>query len=143
MNQTEFSIGGTNVDTVIFYTYPSCTSCRKTKKWLVNEGVNFEERHLFRETPTYEELLGLLAMTTEGIDELLAKRSQEYKSLNIDVNNMPLSKVIKLLIEQPRLLRRPILTDGKKLVVGYNESALKNLVKRKKRAQANVSSLVG
>lgn len=131
------------MDTVIFYTYPSCTSCRKTKKWLVNEDVNFEERHLFRETPTYEELLGLLAMTTEGIDELLAKRSQEYKSLNIDVNNMPLSQVVKLLIEQPRLLRRPILTDGKKLVVGYNESALKNLVKRKKRSEANVSSLVG
>lgn len=131
------------MDRVIFYTYPSCTSCRKTKKWLVNEDVSFEERHLFRETPTYEELLRLLAMTTEGIDELLAKRSQEYKSLNIDVNNMPLSQVVKLLIEQPRLLRRPILTDGKKLVVGYNESALKNLVKRKKRSQNSTSYLVG
>jgi regulatory protein spx len=39
--------------------------------------------------------------------------------------------VVNLLIEHPRLLRRPILTDGKKLVVGYNESALKNLVKKK------------
>ncbi|HWO96023.1 MAG TPA: ArsC/Spx/MgsR family protein [Bacillus sp. (in: firmicutes)] len=76
--------------------------------------MSFEECHLFRETPGYEELVGLLSMTTEGIDELLAKRSQEYKSLNIDVNTIPLSKVVKLLIEQPRLLRRPILTDGKK-----------------------------
>ena len=73
----------------------------------------------------------LLSMTTEGMDELLAKRSQEYKKLNVDVDSMTLSEVVNLLIEHPRLLRRPILTDGKKLVVGYNESALKNLVKKK------------
>ena len=131
------------METILFFTYPSCTSCRKTKKWLVNADVNFEERHLFRETPSYEELLSLLAMTTEGMDELLAKRSQEYKSLNIDVESLSLSEVVKLLIEQPRLLRRPILTDGKKLVVGYNESALKNLVKRRSGLKSKVSSLVG
>jgi regulatory protein spx len=131
------------METILFYTYPSCTSCRKTKKWLVNANVDFEERHLFRETPSYEELLSLLALTTEGIDELLAKRSQEYKDLDIDVESMSLSEVVKLLIEHPRLLRRPILTDGKKLVVGYNDSALKNLVKRKTRSNSSRSSLVG
>ncbi|MBN8250397.1 Spx/MgsR family RNA polymerase-binding regulatory protein [Priestia flexa] len=127
------------MESVMFYTYPSCTSCRKTKKWLVKQEVNFNERHLFRETPTYEEMLELLSMTTEGIDEILAKRSQEYKNLDVDVESMTLSEVVHLLMEQPRLLRRPILTDGKKLVVGYNESALKNLVKKQKK----VSSMVG
>jgi len=119
------------MEEIKFYTYPSCTSCRKTKKWLVKEDVNFKERHFFRETPTHKEMLELLSMTTEGMDELLAKRSQEYKKLNVDVDSMTLSEVVNLLIEHPRLLRRPILTDGKKLVVGYNESALKNLVKKK------------
>ncbi|MCM3002463.1 Spx/MgsR family RNA polymerase-binding regulatory protein [Priestia koreensis] len=121
------------MENITFYTYPSCTSCRKTKKWLSEEKAKVEERHLFRETPTYEEMMHLLSLTTEGIDELLAKRSQEYKSLDVDVEAMSLSEVVQLMIEQPRLLRRPILTDGKKLVVGYNESALKNLVKRKMR----------
>ncbi|KOO43933.1 Spx/MgsR family RNA polymerase-binding regulatory protein [Priestia koreensis] len=121
------------MENITFYTYPSCTSCRKTKKWLSEEQAKVEERHLFRETPTYEEMMHLLSLTTEGIDELLAKRSQEYKSLDVDVEAMSLSEVVQLMIEQPRLLRRPILTDGKKLVVGYNESALKNLVKRKVR----------
>ncbi len=50
------------------------------------------------------------------MDELLAKRSQEYKKLNVDVDSMALFEVVNLLIEHPRLLRRPILTDGKKLV---------------------------
>ena len=76
---------------------------------------------------SFTTLLELLSMTTEGMDELLATRSKEYKKLNVDVDSMTLSQVVNLLIEHPRLLRRPILTDGKKLVVGYNESALKNL----------------
>ncbi|WP_019391497.1 Spx/MgsR family RNA polymerase-binding regulatory protein [Priestia filamentosa] len=119
------------MENIRFYTYPSCTSCRKTKKWLKGEGVLFSERHLFRETPTYEELINLLRLTTDGIDEILAKRSQEFKKLDINIEELSLSEAVDLLIEHPRLLRRPILTDGQKLVIGYNESALKNLVKKK------------
>ncbi|KAF0822442.1 Regulatory protein Spx [Cytobacillus firmus] len=39
-----------------FFTYPSCTSCGKTKKWLTAHSIDFEERHLFRETPSPREL---------------------------------------------------------------------------------------
>ncbi len=115
------------------YMYPSCTSCRKTKKWLCTNNIEFHERHLFRETPTYEELLHLLSLTTEGIDEILATRSQSFKQLGENVEDWPLSKVVELLVKEPRLLRRPIVTDGKRLVVGYNPSALKNIAKKYRR----------
>lgn len=114
-----------------FYTYPSCTSCRKTKKWLTTNAVEFEERHIFRETPTYEELLEILSLTTDGLDELLATRSQTFKSLNKDVNDLALSEVVKMLVDDPKLLRRPIVTDGKKLVIGYNPDALKSITNKK------------
>ncbi|UII54838.1 Spx/MgsR family RNA polymerase-binding regulatory protein [Cytobacillus spongiae] len=114
-----------------FFTYPSCTSCRKTKKWLTNHEVNFEERHLFRETPSYEELLEILSLTTEGFDELLAKRSQNFKEIGVDVNDLPISKVVQMIIDDPKLLRRPIITDGKKLIVGYNPDALKSISNKK------------
>lgn len=116
---------------VTFYTYPSCTSCRKTKKWLSAHSVDVQERHLFRETPTRQELLNLLSMTSEGLDELLATRSRTFKSLNVSVDEMPLSAVVDLIIEEPRLLRRPILTDGESLVVGYNLEKLRTLTKKK------------
>ncbi len=115
------------------YTYPSCTSCRKTKKWLCANNIEFRERHLFRETPTYEELLRLLSLTTEGLDEILATRSQSFKKLVENVEDWPLSKVVDLLVKEPRLLRRPIVTDGKRIVVGYNPSALKNIAKKYRR----------
>ncbi|MCD5323557.1 MULTISPECIES: Spx/MgsR family RNA polymerase-binding regulatory protein [Pontibacillus] len=114
-----------------FYTYPSCTSCRRTKAWLKDQEVPFSERHIFRETPTYEELLQILSLTTEGIDEILATRGKTYKSLNVDVDDLSVSEFISLVMKEPKLLRRPILTDGKKLVVGYNEDGLKSITKVK------------
>lgn len=110
-----------------FYSYPSCTSCRKTKKWLVTNSVQFNERHLFKNTPTKKELLQLLSLTTEGLDELIATRGGSYKKLGIQVEDLPLSEVINLLIDEPKLLRRPILTDGKKLIVGFNPEELKRI----------------
>ncbi|RSK27832.1 Spx/MgsR family RNA polymerase-binding regulatory protein [Bacillus sp. HMF5848] len=115
------------MDRILFYTYPSCTSCRKAKQWLKSNNILFEERHIFRDTPSYEELLKILQLTTEGIDEILATRSQTFKKLNKDINELTVSEVVKLIIDDPRLLRRPILTDGTRLLVGYNESGLRNL----------------
>ncbi|MGE6488436.1 Spx/MgsR family RNA polymerase-binding regulatory protein [Paenisporosarcina sp. NPDC076898] len=115
-----------------FYTYPSCTSCRKTKKWLISNQVQFEERHLFRQTPSVEELTFLLSLTTEGLDEILATRSQSFKELNLDINDLPLSKVVELIVENPKLLRRPILTDGKQLVVGYQPEHLGTFCRKSK-----------
>ncbi|MCP3025693.1 Spx/MgsR family RNA polymerase-binding regulatory protein [Halobacillus sp. A5] len=113
-----------------FYSYPSCTSCRRTKSWLTTKGVPFDEQHLFRETPTVEELKQILSLTTNGIDEILAKRSKEFKSLNLEVEELTINEFLKLLNEKPKLLRRPILTDGEKLVVGYNEEGLKGLTSK-------------
>jgi regulatory protein spx len=39
--------------------------------------------------------------------------------------------VLKLLTEKPKLLRRPILIDHKKLVIGYNPGELMKLTKKK------------
>ncbi|SFA96338.1 MULTISPECIES: Spx/MgsR family RNA polymerase-binding regulatory protein [unclassified Bacillus (in: firmicutes)] len=110
-----------------FFTYPSCTSCRKTKKWLAENSIAFKERHLFNDAPTFKEMLRILALTTEGIDELLATRGQTFKQLGLDVNDLSLSQFVKLVIQEPKLLRRPIITDGKKLIVGYNPDALKSI----------------
>lgn len=116
---------------ITFYSYPSCTSCRKTKKWLKSNNITFQEKHIFRETPNHDEMMKILSMTTEGIDEILATRSQTFKDLGIDVNELTVSELIKLIIEEPKLLRRPIITSGNKLIVGYNESALQKISRQK------------
>lgn len=119
------------MEQLTFYSYPSRTSCRKTKHWLKAHQIEFNERHLFRETPTMDELKYILSLTTEGIDEILATRSQTFKNLNLNIEDMTVNEVLELLIEKPKLLRRPILVDNRKLVIGYNPGELLKLSKKK------------
>jgi Spx/MgsR family transcriptional regulator len=119
----------TLMEELTFFSYPSCTSCRKTKKWLISNSVKFNERHLFKDTPNQKELMEILTLTTEGVDELLATRGETFKNLKLNVDELSLSEVINLVIEEPKLLRRPILNDGKKLIVGFNPDALKKIAK--------------
>ena len=38
---------------LMFYTYPSCTSCRKTKAFLQEQELQVSERHIFRDAPVF------------------------------------------------------------------------------------------
>lgn len=118
----------TQAQTITFFTYPSCTSCRKAKAWLAENGVNYVERHLFKNPPSAEELLEIIKMTTNGMDEILSTRSQKFKNLDVDIDDMTVRELLELLSEDPRLLKRPILTDGENVIIGYNQSAMKNLL---------------
>ncbi|MCO7176571.1 Spx/MgsR family RNA polymerase-binding regulatory protein [Sporolactobacillus kofuensis] len=124
---------------LIFYTYPSCTSCRKTKGWLKDHDVTYEERHLFRNRPDAKELLEMIKLSKSGIEDLLATRSATYKQLDVNLNELPLSKALQLLSDEPKLLKRPIITDGQQLIVGFHQEDLQRLMNTKRREQQSIS----
>jgi len=113
---------------ITFFTYPSCTSCRKAKAWLQEHGVTYQERHLFKNPPSAEELLEMIKKTSNGLDEILSTRSQLFKNLDVDINELTVRELLEMLSEEPRLLKRPILTDGENLIIGYNKEAMENLL---------------
>ena len=41
---------------MLFNWYPGCITCQKAKKWLDEQGMTYEDRHIKLENPTYEEL---------------------------------------------------------------------------------------
>lgn len=124
---------------LMFYTYPSCTSCRKTKAFLQEQELQVSERHIFRDAPTVDELLQLLAISEEGVDSLLATRSQAFKQLDVDVEDLKLSELLKLMSENPKLLKRPILTDGKEVIVGYDKTSIETYARRHNTVSVQVS----
>lgn len=87
-------IGGILRVDLTFYTYPSFTSCRKTKIWLISNQIRFEERHIFRQTPTVEKLSFHLSLTTEGLDEILATCSQSFKDLILNIDGLQYQKCL-------------------------------------------------
>ncbi|MFY0546371.1 Spx/MgsR family RNA polymerase-binding regulatory protein [Brevibacillus sp. H7] len=119
----------TTAKKITFFTYPSSTSAIKTKAWLTKHGVNYEERHLLKKPPTVDELMEIAKLTKQGMDELLATRSQEFKQLGVNIEELTVSELLTLLSEKPQLLKKPIITDGKNLIVGYDSAALETILK--------------
>ena len=119
---------------VILYTSPSCTSCRKARAWLQEHNIPFKERNIFSEPLSLDEIKNILRMTENGNEDIISKRSKDYKKLNLDLNELQMKQLFALISENPGLLRRPIIMDDKRLQVGYNEDEIRRFLPRKVRA---------
>lgn len=118
---------------VTLYTSPSCTSCRKAKAWLQENGIPFKERNIFSEPLNIDEIKNILRMTEDGTEDIISKRSKAYSKLNVDLDKLPMKQLYKLISKNPGLLRRPIIVDEKRLQVGYNEDEIRRFLPRQVR----------
>lgn len=116
---------------ITLFTSPSCTSCRKAKAWLTEAGLPFEERNIFSNPLTKEELKALLLLTENGTEELISTRSKVYEKLDIDLDDLSFNEFVELVEQRPGILRRPIITDSKRLQVGFNEEDIHQFIPRK------------
>ncbi|MGJ7922139.1 transcriptional regulator SpxA [Neobacillus sp. LXY-4] len=115
---------------VNLYTTPSCTSCRKAKAWLEEHQIDYIERNILSEPLTESEIKSILQLTEEGTDEIISTNSKTYQQLNINIDTLPLHQLYQLLINNPKMLRRPIIQDQKRLQVGYNEEEIRSFLPR-------------
>ena len=106
---------------ITLFLSPSCTSCRKARAWLEKHEVPFKEHNIMTSPLTTEELRNILALTENGTDDIISTRSKIFQKLNVDVEDLSISALIKLIEENPSLLRRPIILDKKRMQIGFNE----------------------
>ena len=118
---------------VTLYTSPSCTSCRKAKAWLEEHNIPYQERNIFSDALTIDEIKEILRMTEDGTDEIISTRSKAFQKLEVDIEQMSLKDLIDTIQENPGILRRPIILDEKRLQVGYNEAEIRRFLPRKVR----------
>lgn len=121
---------------IILYTSPSCSSCRKAKKWLDDFKLPYKEKNLFVTPLTREEIIKILELTENGTDDIVSKRSKFIVENNIDVENMSLKEVIQLIQDHPSVLKRPIIVDTRRLQVGYNDEEIRTFIPRELREMA-------
>lgn len=120
---------------VTLYVTSSCTSCRKARAWLEEHGIPFEERNIFTEPITRDELKNILRMTEEGTEDIVSTRSKAYSNLDVKISELPLNQFYSLIQENPGLLRRPIIIDDKRLQIGYNDDEIRRFLPREVRAR--------
>jgi regulatory protein spx len=115
------------------YTSPSCSSCRKVKKWFELQGIPYEERNIFSATLNENELKEMLAKTENGTEDIISTRSKIIKEQNLDVENMSISQLVQFIRENPSVLKRPIMVDNRRIQVGYNEEEIRTFIPVEKR----------
>lgn len=86
---------------VTLYTSPSCTSCRKARGWLRDHQIPFTERNIFADPLTMAEIKNILRMTENGTEDIISKRSKAYRSLKIDVDDLPIDGTLRIDSQDP------------------------------------------
>jgi Spx/MgsR family transcriptional regulator len=110
------------------YLYNSCTSCRKTEQVLKESGVEYERREYFKDRFSKEELRALLESAGLTVQDVISTRSTPYKQHDLANRSLDDDEILDLMVEDPRLLRRPIVTGTDGVVVGHNSGKLQDLI---------------
>lgn len=113
----------------IFIEYPKCSTCKKTKKWLEENNIEFQDRNIIEETPTVKELTEWIKESGLDIKKWFNTSGLKYKELNLKekLSNISDKEKIELLASDGMLIKRPILVSDKGIYVGFKEEKWKSL----------------
>ncbi|WP_187355334.1 Spx/MgsR family RNA polymerase-binding regulatory protein ['Paenibacillus yunnanensis' Narsing Rao et al. 2020] len=105
------------------YQYPKCGTCRSAVKWLKEAGHELELQHIAEQPPTVAELRKLVADSGLPLKKFFNTSGEVYKELGLKDKLASLSEEeqLELLSQHGMLIKRPIVTDGKKVTVGFKE----------------------
>ena len=107
----------------IFIQYPKCSTCKKAKKWLEENNIEFIDRHIVSEKPTVDELKKWIALSKKEIKKWFNTSGLKYKEMNLKekLNNMSDDEKLELLASDGMLVKRPILITNDGVCVGFKE----------------------
>jgi len=120
--------------TITVYGSHSCHSSKKAIQWFNDHDIQIKTQFINQTPITREELIKFFSMS-EDIYDIISPRSKLYKELSktYNMNELSLNHLIALAIEHPTIVRKPIIFDGKQLLVGFNEDAIRAFIPRSKR----------
>jgi arsenate reductase (glutaredoxin) len=105
-----------------FYSYKSCSTCKKASSWLQAKGIEFEELAI-RETPPSLEELRSMREAKGSVRPLLNSSGQDYRSLGLKEKLPDLSdeEVFALMQEVGNLVKRPFVIGNGVFLLGFKE----------------------
>ena len=111
----------------LFLEYPACSTCRKAKKWLDEQKVNYTDRHIVEERPTCEELKIWFERSGLPLRKFFNTSGRLYKEMKLKdkLSEMSEEEQIKLLATNGMLVKRPLVVDEDKVLVGFKETEWK------------------
>ncbi|MBQ6345317.1 MAG: arsenate reductase family protein [Methanobrevibacter sp.] len=106
---------------MLFVQYPKCSTCRKAKKWLEENNIEFEERHIIEENPTYEELKEWYEKSDLTLNKFFNTSGMKYRELKLKDKRPDMSEdeQLKLLATDGMLVKRPVIVGDEFVLTGF------------------------
>jgi regulatory protein spx len=120
---------------ITLYTSSSCSSCRKAKKWLEENKIPYKEKNIVGIKLTRDDIINMLKFSENGFEDIISTRSKIFKDNNLDTEEMRFGELADFIIDNPTILKRPIIVNEKIMQTGYNEDEIRAFIPRKFREQ--------
>ena len=114
---------------MLFLCYPKCSTCKKAKKWLDDNGIAYEIRHIKDENPSEEELRVWHKKSSLPLKKFFNTSGLQYKSLNLKdkLATMSEDEQHRLLASDGMLIKRPLLITNDTVILGFKEDEYSKL----------------
>ena len=108
---------------MLFIEYPPCTTCKKAKKWLQDNGLEFTARHIKEANPTAEELSLWQEKSGLELKKFFNTSGMQYRALGLSAKLPAMSEEeqIALLASDGMLVKRPLLIGESFVLAGFRE----------------------
>ncbi|WP_028124650.1 arsenate reductase family protein [Eremococcus coleocola] len=104
-----------------FIHLPQCSTCKRAEKWLLENNIGFESRHILEDTPRPEELKEWYLVSGLPIKRFFNTSGNKYKELGLKdkLDTLSLDQQIELLASDGMLIKRPILVEKDQILIGF------------------------
>lgn len=116
---------------MLFIEYPRCTTCKKAKKWLEENGVEFTDRHIVEDNPSKEELKEWYEKSGLPLKRFFNTSGVKYKEMKLKdkLPEMSEEEQLELLATDGMLVKRPLLVGESFAIPGFKEQAWEEVCK--------------
>ena len=106
---------------MLFLEYPPCTTCKKAKNWLDDNGVSYEARHIKENNPTYEELKAWYEKSGLPLKKFFNTSGIQYRALELKdkLPAMSEEEQLRLLATDGMLVKRPLVVTETAVLTGF------------------------
>lgn len=104
--------------------YRKCSTCIKALKWLEENSIEFEERPIVEQNPTYEELKVWYQMSGLPLKKFFNTSGLLYKDMQLKekLPQMSEDEQLQLLATNGMLVKRPLVVGDGFVLTGFKEN---------------------
>ena len=116
---------------MIFLFYPKCSTCQKAKKWLDEQNIEYTQRHIAEDNPSYEELKEWYDKSVLPLKKFFNTSGKLYKEMQLKdkLPSMSEEEQLELLATNGMIVKRPIVIKGDTVLVGFKEAEWEERIK--------------